>query len=193
MVPPIMTFSSTEASPTRRGVWNVRAMRMRARACADERWQHRAVELRGAALRRVVAGDHVQRRGLAAAVRADQPVHLAGADRQVEAVDRAHAAEAQRHLLECQRARLAVLPEQARQQIGARDDRAIALKRTAVLEIEKLGDAARHRQHDDEQQHRIEEGRPRDQRRGELRQHGQQNRAEQRPEDRAASADQDRR
>jgi hypothetical protein len=26
-VPPIMTFSSTEAAPTRRGVWKVRAMR----------------------------------------------------------------------------------------------------------------------------------------------------------------------
>ena len=31
MVPPIMTFSSTEAEPTIRGVWNVRAIRIWAR------------------------------------------------------------------------------------------------------------------------------------------------------------------
>ena len=37
MVPPIMTFSSTEAEPTMRGVWNVRAIRMCAR-----RWRANA-------------------------------------------------------------------------------------------------------------------------------------------------------
>jgi len=32
MVPPIITFSSTVAQPTMRGVWNVRAIRLWARA-----------------------------------------------------------------------------------------------------------------------------------------------------------------
>ena len=52
------------------------------------------------ALRRVVAGDDVQRRRLAAAVGADQAVHLAGADLEVEPVDGPHAAEMQRDALE---------------------------------------------------------------------------------------------
>ena len=54
------------------------------------------------------------------------------------------------------------------------------------------GDAAGHHQHDDQQQHRVEERRPRDQGCGELRQDRQDDGAEQRPEDRAAPADQDR-
>ena len=34
IVPPIMTFSSTDAEPTMRGVWKVRAIRMCARRCS---------------------------------------------------------------------------------------------------------------------------------------------------------------
>ena len=41
------------------------------------------------------------------------------------------------------RARIAALaPSSALEQVGPRDDRAVALERAAVLEIEHLGDAA---------------------------------------------------
>ena len=151
-----------------------------------------AFERGGAALRHVVAGDHVERRGLAAAVRADQAVHFGGADGEIEAVDGAHAAEAQRDVLELHRARIGAWPEQALEQVGPRDDGAIAFQRPAVLEVEQLGDAAGDQQHDGEQQHRIKEGRPRDQRRGEFGQDGEQDGAEQRSQHRAAPADQHR-
>ena len=95
IVPPIITFSSTDAAPISRGVWKVRAMRCRRAQCGA---RERQVGCRPACtlpcLRRVVAGDHVQRRGLAAAVGADQAVHLARPDLEIEPVDRPHAAEA---------------------------------------------------------------------------------------------------
>ena len=46
-------------------------------------------------------------------------------------------------------------------------------------------------EHDHQQQYRVKKGRPRHQRRRELGQRGENDGAEQRPEDRAASADQD--
>ena len=74
--------------------------------------QFHAFEFRAAMLRHVIAGDHVERRGLAAAVGTDQPMDFGLADGQVETVDRAHATEAQRHALERQRVRVALLSEQ---------------------------------------------------------------------------------
>src|SRR5262249_61787656 len=47
----------------------------------------------------IVPGDHVERGGLTAAVGTNQAVHLAGPDLQGKVVDRANAAEAQRHAL----------------------------------------------------------------------------------------------
>ena len=102
MVPPIMTFSSTDAEPTMRGVWNVRAIRICARRWRREHRQCGAVQPDRAALLRVVAGDDVQRRGLAAAVGTDQSMHLTRPDLEIESVDRMHAAEAQRHLFQRQ-------------------------------------------------------------------------------------------
>src|ERR1700730_764120 len=65
------------------------------------------------------------------------------------------------------------------------------IERAPVLEIKDLGYSAGDREHDDEQQYRIEKCRPCDQRRGKFRQHGQENRAEQRSENGATPADQD--
>ena len=143
------------------------------------------------ALRRVVARDNVQCRGLAAAVGANQSVHLTGPNLEIETVDRTDPAEAQRHLFQRQRAGIGGRGKQPRNQVGARNDRAVAFERAAVLEIQDLGNSAGNHQHDDEQQHRIEKRRPRDQRCCEFRQHGQQNRAEQRPENGASPPDQD--
>ena len=52
-----------------------------------------AVEFDGAAVRREQAGYQVEQRGLAGAVRTDQRVDLAGADRKAGVVDGADAAE----------------------------------------------------------------------------------------------------
>ena len=118
-------------------------------------------------------------------------MHLTRPDLEVEPVDRAHPAEAQRHFFQRQGAGIGRRAEQRFEQLGPRDDRAVALERAAVLEIQDLGNSAGDREHDDEQQHRIEKCRPRDQGRSKLRQHGQKNRAEERSENGAAPADQD--
>jgi hypothetical protein len=65
------------------------------------------------------------------------------------------------------------------------------LQGPAVPKIQHLGNAAGHDQHDGEQQRRIEERGPGDERGGELGQRGQDDRAEQRAQDGAAPADQD--
>ena len=88
---PTITFCSTEASPMMRGVWKLRAMPLPRAAPAGPQ----AAAPPGTCRRRPNrAGDHVQGGGLAAAVRPDQactgPAHV-----QVQAVDRAHAAEGQ--------------------------------------------------------------------------------------------------
>src|SRR5262249_9723155 len=150
------------------------------------------VQSDGAALRRIIARDHVQGRGLAATVGPDQPVQLTGSDFEVETVDRTHSAKTQRYLIERQGAGIWHRIKQSRDEVGPRHDRAVALERTPVFEIEQLGDSTRDRKYDDEQQRRIEKGGPRDEWRCELRQHGQQDRAEEGPEDGAAAADQDR-
>ena len=118
-------------------------------------------------------------------------MHLTGPDLEVEPVDRTHSAEAQRHLIQRQSAGIGRRAEQRFEQFGPRDDGAVALERAAVLEIQDLGNSAGDREHDDEQQYRIEKCRPRDQGCGKFRQHGQENGAEQRAENRAAAADQD--
>src|SRR5581483_12345459 len=102
-------------------------------ACADR--QRLAVQPDRAALLRVIARYDIERRGLAATVRADQAVHLAVPDFEIEPVDRAYAAEAERHSFERERAGRRRSAQDARQEIGPRDDGAAAFERTAVLEI----------------------------------------------------------
>ena len=118
-------------------------------------------------------------------------MHLTGPDLKVETVDRLHPAKAQRDLLQCQSAGIGRGAKQPLEQVGPRNDRAVAFKRATVLEIKQFGNSAGDHKHDDEQQRRIKEGRPSDQGRREFRQHSQENRAEQRAENRAASTDQD--
>ena len=61
--------------------------------------QHVAVEREVPAVGHVDAGEHVEQRRLAGAVRADQPVDLAVADREPDVGERLHAAEALRDAL----------------------------------------------------------------------------------------------
>ena len=72
---PTITFSSAVMSANRRMFWNVRAMPASATSCGCGR-PRPAVELETARVRRVQAGDHVEERGLARAVGADQAVDL---------------------------------------------------------------------------------------------------------------------
>ena len=97
IVPPIITFSSTDASPIARGVWKVRAIPRPARVCVAPLQQRSVADPDLALLGRGEAADDVQRRRLAAAVRADQAVHLAGAQLEIETVDGANAPKAQAH------------------------------------------------------------------------------------------------
>src|SRR5262249_29156838 len=97
-----------------------------------------------ALLWRIVPGNHVERGGLAAAVGTNQAVHLAGPDLQGKIIDRANAAEAQRHALEREHSGGRVGVAQAPQQLWTRADFAMALKRPPVLEVEHLGNAAGH-------------------------------------------------
>ncbi len=167
-VPPSMTLSSTEASPTRRGVWKVRAMPRPTRVCGAPGGSAAAADADRARLRPGEAADRVQRRGLAAAVGADQAVHLAGKQVEIDPVDGPHGAEAERDAAQRQRRRHGRRCRSAGQQLGARHDGAAGLQRAAAGGIEQLGDAARQHQHDREQQRRVEEGGPGDQRRREL-------------------------
>src|SRR5436309_770053 len=56
------------------------------------------------------AGDAVEQRGLARAVRSDEPDDLAGLDRDAHARERRHAAEALRHVVDLEEAHVAVTP-----------------------------------------------------------------------------------
>ena len=193
MVPPIMTFSSTEASPITRGVWKVRAMPRAARSAGMPGGSASLAERHRAGLGGVIAGDHVQRRGLAAAVGADQAVDLAGLDVEIEAVDGAHIAEAQRDAAQAQRPAAACSCARYRPSAAGRGTMARLL--ASGRRLRKSSSAAMPPgidQHDHQQQHRVEEGRPRRQRCGDLRQDGQDDGAEHRAQDRAAAADQDR-
>jgi hypothetical protein len=119
-------------------------------------------------------------------------MHLAAAQREVEPVHGADAAEAQHEALEQQVAPGVLGRQQHGQRGEVRLDRAVLRQRPAVAEVEQRSDAAGHGQHDHQQQRRVEEGRPGRQRCRDLRQQRQQDRAEHRAEDRAAPADQDR-
>ena len=83
--PPSMALSSTGSVGSRRGFWKVRAMPRRERCWHRGGRQVFAVEADPAAVRLVVAGEEVEQRRLAAAVRADQAVHFAGAQLQRDA------------------------------------------------------------------------------------------------------------
>ena len=100
-------MSSTLALRNRRVIWNERARPRRARACAGSVVMSAAVEDDAAAVARELAAELRDERRLAGAVRADQRVHLAGADVEVDVVGRDHAAEA---LLEAAHLRAAVAP-----------------------------------------------------------------------------------
>ena len=164
----------------------------RARVCGAPCAQRRARRAHAApASGAVVAADHIQRRGLARAVRPDQSVHLAGPDLEVEPVDRAHAAEASTTPRSTIGSRAAPWFSSSASRAGRGT---MARLLSSGLRLAKSSRSAMPpgiSQHDDQQQRGVEEGGPRDQRRGELRQHGQDDGAEQRPEDRAAPADQD--
>ena len=100
-------------------------------------------------------------------------MHLAGPYFEIESIDRTHAAKAQRHLFERERAGFRRSIEQSPDQIGPRDDGAVAFEWAAVLKIQHLGNSTGDCQHDDEEQHCIEKCRPCDQRCCKLRQHGE--------------------
>ena len=142
--------------------------------------------------RRVITGDHVERRGLSAAIGADQAVHLARLHIQIETVDCADVAEAQDDIAQAERLVARGLARDVAERGWARYDGAVAGERTAVAEIQQRGDAAGHRQHDHQQQRGVEKRRPCCQGGGDLRQDGQYDGPEHRAQDRAASADQDR-
>ena len=96
-------------------------------------------------------------------------MHLTRPDLEIEILNRMHAAEAQRHLFQHQGAGSGRRAEQACEQVGPRDDRPVAFERAAILEIQNLGNSAGDREHDDEQQNRIQKRGPRDQWRGKFR------------------------
>ena len=99
---PSMTFSMTLMARNRRRVWNVRATPRLAissvRRPTIERPSTRISPPRGP----IQAGDDIERRGLARAVRADQAADFAGIDPQREAVERPHAAEVDGDAVELQ-------------------------------------------------------------------------------------------
>ncbi len=87
-------FSSTVMLVKGLGIWKLRAMPSRVRWCGGSAVISRPSKRIGAAVDRQHAGDAVDERRLAGAVRADEAEALAGLDRQGHAVQRREAAEA---------------------------------------------------------------------------------------------------
>jgi len=124
------------------------------------------------------------------------PVHLAGRQAQAQPVYGPHRAEGQLHPGQHQvshRAlrRRGVALQQARQQRRPRHHLPVGVQRTPAGAVQQLRNAAGRQQHDPQQQRRIQEGGPGHERRGQLRQHCQQHRRQQRTQNGAAVADQD--
>jgi hypothetical protein len=110
-----------------------------------------AMEPYRAVLLNVVAGNDVEDGRLAAAVWPNQTVDLTCPDFEIDTVDRFYPAKAQRHLFKGQGTGIARHVEQLLEEIRSRDDGAPAGKRSSILEIQKLGNSARYRKHDNEQ------------------------------------------
>ena len=89
-----MTLSSTLSAGNGRTIWNVRAMPRRQIASADNPCTALAGKHDRAAVRLQRAGDHVEQRGLAGAVRADDRKDGASRHRETHLIDRDQAAEA---------------------------------------------------------------------------------------------------
>ena len=92
---PTRTFSSTDIDVNRLMFWNVRAIPRSTMRYAGVCEQRLAVELELAVVRRVEAGDDVERRRLAGAVRPDQARDLPRLDVERDAVEGDDAPEAQ--------------------------------------------------------------------------------------------------
>src|SRR6267378_3955626 len=93
----------------------------------------------------VVARNHVQGRGLAAAIRADQAVDLPGLDIEIKAVDGAHIAETQRDAAQTESPAARARAHDAAERGRTWNDGAVARQRTAVAIVQKCRDAAGHR------------------------------------------------
>ena len=91
--PPVSTFSSTVISAKGRGIWKVRPTPLAMRASGPAARHVRAVDQDAAGGRLQAAGEQVEQRRLAGAVRADQAEQLAAPKRDRHAVDGAQAAE----------------------------------------------------------------------------------------------------
>ena len=122
-------------------------------ALAGAQWrlsrrQHIVAQFHGAALGRVVAGDHVQRRGLAAAIGADQAVDLAGMHVEIKTVDGADIAEAQDNTAQAERPAAGGFAHDIAERRRPRHDGAVACQGPAVAKVEQAGDTARQHQHD---------------------------------------------
>ena len=90
---PTSTFSSAVMLPNSRMFWNVRAMPRRTTSWGLRPVSSVAVERDRALGRDVQAGDHVEERGLAGAVRPDEADDAAARDREVDVADGHQAAE----------------------------------------------------------------------------------------------------
>ena len=127
-----------------RGLERARDAHARARVVRELR-QHRAVELRACraaarSSRRSRSASWSCRCRSGRSARAPAPGRIV----EVEPVDRAHAAEAQRHLFERQRAGIArPAPSRRASRSGRGTIARLLCERAAVLEIEQVGDAAR--------------------------------------------------
>ena len=117
---------------------------------------------------------------------------LAGRHVEIESVDGAHIAETQRNAAQSERLSTRAPAHDIGQRRRTRHDGAVARERTAVTKIKQRRDAARHDQHDQQQQHGVKEGRPRGQGSRDLRQNGEDDGAQHRAQNRTAAADQDR-
>ena len=101
---PTRTFSSTDIDVNRLMFWKVRAIPRSTTRCAGVCSSDVAVELEPALVRRVEPGDHVERRRLAGAVRADQARDLPRLDLERDSVEGDDAPEAQGDSLNRQQA-----------------------------------------------------------------------------------------
>ena len=98
-------FSSTVSSENTRARWNVRASPARARRVGSGRRTALPAKRHGARVGRQVAGDQVEGRGLARAVRPDQRGDASLLDREAAAVDGRDAAEALRQSVDARAGR----------------------------------------------------------------------------------------
>ena len=80
-------LSAIESAGKTDGIWNLRPMPRRTIRCAGRRSSRPAVEAHPTRLRRQLAAQHVEGRGLAGAVRADHAVDAGSLERERQAVE----------------------------------------------------------------------------------------------------------